>query len=85
MGETTQEVTATLSDLIRYGCDMVTIGQYLQPSSEHMPVDRYVTPEEFEQYKLIAEAAGFRQVQSAPFVRSSYHAEAYACNTETLS
>ena len=85
MGETTQEVTATLSSLSRHGCDMVTIGQYLQPSSEHMPVDRYVTPEEFEQYKLIAEAAGFRHVQSAPFVRSSYHAEAYACNTETLS
>jgi lipoic acid synthetase len=63
---------------------MVTIGQYLQPSPAHLPVERYITPEEFEQYKGIAEAAGFRHVQSAPFVRSSYHAEAYAQNTESL-
>ena len=63
---------------------MVTIGQYLQPSSKHLPVERYISPEEFEQYKIIAEAAGFRHVQSAPFVRSSYHAEAFEHNTVTL-
>ena len=84
MGETAEEVTASLQDLTRHGCDMVTIGQYLQPSSEHMPVSRYITPEEFDQYRIIAEAAGIKQVQSAPFVRSSYHAEAYASNTATL-
>ena len=85
MGETIDEVTASLHDLTRHGCDMITIGQYLQPSSEHLPVERYITPEEFEQYRIIAEAAGFRHVQSAPFVRSSYHAEAFSCDSETLS
>ncbi|MBV5304903.1 MAG: lipoyl synthase [Chlorobium sp.] len=85
MGETADEVTASLRDLARHGCDMVTIGQYLQPSPAHLPVERYVTPEEFEQYKAIAEAAGFRHVQSAPFVRSSWHAEDYAQNSESLS
>jgi lipoyl synthase len=84
MGETADEVTASLRDLARHGCDMVTIGQYLQPSAAHLPVERYITPEEFEQYKSIAEAAGFRHVQSAPFVRSSWHAEAYVQNTESL-
>jgi len=82
MGETALEITASLHDLRSHGCDMVTIGQYLQPSSEHLAVDRYITPEEFEQYRIIAEAAGFKHVQSAPFVRSSYHAEAYASHTE---
>jgi lipoic acid synthetase len=85
MGETSTEVTASLGDLTRHGCDMVTIGQYLQPSAEHLPVERYITPEEFEQYRMIAEAAGFRHVQSAPFVRSSYHAEAFTCDSETIS
>ncbi|MEI7788992.1 MAG: lipoyl synthase [Chlorobiaceae bacterium] len=85
MGETLEEVTTSLNDLTRHGCDMVTIGQYLQPSPEHIPVERYVTPEEFEHLKVIAEAAGFRHVQSAPFVRSSYHAEAFTGDTETLS
>ncbi len=85
MGETLEEITMSLNDLTRHGCDMVTIGQYLQPSPEHIPVERYVTPEEFEHLKVIAEAAGFRHVQSAPFVRSSYHAEAFTGDTETLS
>ena len=85
MGETSVEINASLHDLTSHGCDMVTIGQYLQPSPEHLPVERYITPEEFEQYKIIAEAAGFRHVQSAPFVRSSYHAEAFTQITETIS
>ena len=84
MGETMSEVIASLEDLVFHGCDMVTIGQYLQPSQEHLPVDRYITPEEFEQYKIIAEASGFRHVQSGPFVRSSYHAEAFSNDFETI-
>ncbi|TLU58143.1 MAG: lipoyl synthase, partial [Chlorobium sp.] len=84
MGETMSEVIASFEDLVFHGCDMVTIGQYLQPSMEHLPVDRYITPEEFEQYKIIAEASGFRHVQSGPFVRSSYHAEAYSNDFETI-
>jgi len=85
MGETADEVTASLYDLASHACDMVTIGQYLQPSPAHLPVKRYITPEEFGQYRIIAEAAGFRHVQSAPFVRSSYHAEALTHHNETLS
>ena len=84
MGETADEVTASLRDLVSHGCDMVTIGQYLQPSPAHLPVERYITPEEFEQYRAIAEAAGFRHVQSAPFVRSSWHAEAYVQNRDSF-
>ena len=84
MGETADEVTESLRDLASQGCDMVTIGQYLQPSQAHLPVERYITPEEFEQYRAIAEAAGFRHVQSAPFVRSSWHAEAYVQQTESF-
>ncbi len=85
MGETALEVTDSLDDLTLHGCDMVTIGQYLQPSAAHLPVERYITPDEFEQYRIIAEAAGFKHVQSAPFVRSSYHAEAFAHDPETIS
>jgi lipoic acid synthetase len=77
MGETAQEVETSLLDLRKHGCDMVTIGQYLQPTSSHLPVSRYVTPDEFEHYRSFAQQAGFRHVQSAPFVRSSYHAEAF--------
>ncbi len=85
MGEHADEVSRSLGDLALHGCDMVTIGQYLQPSTEHLRVERYITPEEFEQYQAIAEAAGFRHVQSGPFVRSSYHAEALRVETENIS
>ncbi|NTU58695.1 MAG: lipoyl synthase [Chlorobiaceae bacterium] len=84
MGETAQEVEASLLDLRQSGCDMVTIGQYLQPTASHLPVSRYVTPDEFESYRSFALQAGFRHVQSAPFVRSSYHAEAFS-PTEPVS
>ena len=77
MGETTHEVEVSLHDLRSEGCDMVTIGQYLQPTSAHLPVERFVTPEEFEYYRTVAEHAGFLHIQSGPFVRSSYHAEAF--------
>jgi lipoic acid synthetase len=85
MGETAEEIKYALGDLIRHECDMVTIGQYLQPSASHLPVERYITPEEFEEYRIAAEAAGFRHVQSGPFVRSSYHAEAFTNNVEEVS
>ena len=77
MGETGREVHASLGDLRDSGCDIVTIGQYLQPTAAHLPVNRYVTPDEFEEYKNRAESLGFRHVQSGPFVRSSYHAEEF--------
>ncbi|ABL65310.1 lipoyl synthase [Chlorobium phaeobacteroides] len=75
MGETFDEVVQSLHDLVQHGCDMVTIGQYLQPSASHIPVNRYVTPEEFDRYKTVAESLGLRNVRSGPFVRSSYLAE----------
>jgi len=84
MGESAEEVEASLHDLRNHGCDMVTIGQYLQPTASHLPVERYVTPDEFEIYRSAAERAGFRHIQSGPFVRSSYHAEAFE-PTEPLS
>jgi lipoic acid synthetase len=77
MGESPEEVEASLHDLRRHGCDMVTIGQYLQPTTAHLPVERYVTPDGFERYHEIALDAGFRHVQSGPFVRSSYHADVF--------
>ncbi|NTW55697.1 MAG: lipoyl synthase [Chlorobiaceae bacterium] len=82
MGETAGEIEASIGDLRRHGCDMITIGQYLQPSPVHLPVERYVTPEEFNNFRKFAEAEGFRHVQSGPFVRSSYHAEAFAAEQE---
>jgi lipoic acid synthetase len=81
MGETGDEISISLKDLTVHGCDMVTIGQYLQPSAKHLPVERFITPEEFEQYRIMAEAAGFHHIQSGPFVRSSFHAEAFTTNT----
>jgi lipoic acid synthetase len=74
VGETGEEVLATLQDLQDHEIDIVTIGQYLQPSSRQLRVERYVTPEEFQTFKAHAEALGFRHVESGPLVRSSYHA-----------
>ncbi|TAJ97304.1 lipoyl synthase [bacterium] len=74
VGETLEEVMGTLEDLRRHGCDIVTLGQYLQPSTDQLPVERYVTPDEFQQIKIEAEKLGFRHVESGPLVRSSYHA-----------
>jgi lipoic acid synthetase len=74
VGETTQEVLATLQDLRDHEVDIVTIGQYLQPSPRQLRVERYVTPEEFQELKAEAELLGFRHVESGPLVRSSYHA-----------
>lgn len=75
LGETAAEVEETMDDLLRCGCSVLTIGQYLQPTHKHYPVHEYVTPEQFLKYKEIGLAKGFRDVESAPLVRSSYHAK----------
>jgi lipoic acid synthetase len=75
LGETENEVLSVLRDLRGVGCDVATIGQYLQPTLAHIPIARWVTPEEFVRYKTAALAAGFSHVESGPLVRSSYHAE----------
>jgi len=74
LGETTEEVLQTLSDLRRASCDIATIGQYLQPYERRLPVERYYTPEEFESLRVAGETMGFQRVESGPLVRSSYHA-----------
>ena len=75
-GETKEEVLETLKDLRQIGnCDVVTLGQYLQPTKKHAPVAKYVTPDEFNSYKIIAESKGFLMVSSSPLTRSSHHAE----------
>ncbi len=74
LGESRDELLDVLADLLDAGCDMLTLGQYLQPTPEHLPVVRYVPPEEFDDLGLLAKAMGFRRVASGPFVRSSYHA-----------
>jgi len=78
IGETAEEVHQVMKDLLAHGCSMLTLGQYLQPSKAHLPVQCYVTPEEFTRYAVIAQQLGFKQVASAPMVRSSYHADLQA-------
>lgn len=75
LGETEEEIVETIQDLGKIGVNILTIGQYLQPTSKHLPVEKYVTPEEFAHYKEIALGYGFKHVESGPLVRSSYHAE----------
>jgi lipoyl synthase len=74
LGETGEELLDTLADLLDAGCEMLTLGQYLQPAADRLPVVRYVPPEEFDAWGEAARRMGFRQVASGPFVRSSYHA-----------
>jgi len=74
LGESPQETRSTLQDLIDAGCRILTLGQYLQPSKAHLPVERFVSPDEFEDWKGTALEMGFSEVASGPFVRSSYHA-----------
>jgi lipoyl synthase len=78
LGESREEVLQVLSDLKAHKVDMVTIGQYLQPSREHLPVHRFVHPDEFAEYARIGEEMGFHHVASGPMVRSSYHADKQA-------
>lgn len=75
LGESPEEVVLTLKDLLGVGCSVLTLGQYLQPSKEHLLVERYVPPEEFGSWREKALNMGFSQVASGPFVRSSYHAK----------
>jgi lipoic acid synthetase len=75
LGETEGEVRETISDLGRSGCSSLTLGQYLAPSKDHLPVARYISPLEFRIWAETARSAGFRQVAAGPLVRSSYHAE----------
>lgn len=75
LGEQPDEVVAVMEDLAGIGVDILTIGQYLQPSKKHLPIERYYRPEEFEEFKRIGTELGFRWVESGPLVRSSYHAE----------
>ena len=74
LGETRDELMDVFADLRAVGCDMLTLGQYLQPTPEHLPVDRFVPPEEFDEIGELARKLGFGMVASGPFVRSSYHA-----------
>lgn len=75
LGETEEEVIQTMADFHAHGVDVMTIGQYLQPTRMHLPVERYVHPDEFARYKEIGEGLGLPHVESGPLVRSSYHAE----------
>jgi lipoyl synthase len=78
IGEKKDEVLELMNDLVSYGCNILTIGQYLQPTKMHLPVDRFVIPEEFRFYKEEGLKMGFKIVESSPLVRSSYHADEQA-------
>ncbi len=75
LGETNEEVYQVMDDLRAHDVDMITIGQYLQPSKSHSPVKRFVTPAEFDEFARYGEELGFSNVASGPLVRSSYHAD----------
>jgi lipoic acid synthetase len=78
LGETEKELLQALSDLRNSNCDILTLGQYLQPSLKHLPVKEFVPPEKFAEYKIAAEEMGFAHVASGPMVRSSYHADEFS-------
>jgi len=82
LGETDEEVLQVLKDLRAHDVDMVTLGQYLQPSRHHMPVSRFVTPEKFKEWASLCKELGFKNVASGPLVRSSYHADKQAAGQE---
>jgi lipoic acid synthetase len=84
MGETDDEIVGTLADLAGVGCDIVTIGQYLRPTSHHLPVARWVPPDAFVAYKTAGEALGIAHVEASPLTRSSYHARAAAASLAPL-
>ncbi len=84
LGETNEEIEEVMADLRRHDCDMLTIGQYLQPSVHHLAVERYVSPEEFETFRELGLAMGFKNIASGPMVRSSYHADQQASGNKVL-
>lgn len=81
LSESVAEVEELMDDLVQTGCQILTIGQYLQPTHKHYPVTEYITPEQFDKYRQTGLDKGFRQVESGPLVRSSYHAEKHIKNT----
>ena len=74
LGETREEVLRAMQEIAVQGTHILTLGQYLQPTAEHLPIERYVHPDEFAEYKRLGEAMGFKHVEAGPLVRSSYHA-----------
>jgi len=84
LGETHEEVIESLQDLRSVGVDIVTLGQYLQPTPKHLPVAEFVTPERFDEYRRIGMEMGFKFVESGPLVRSSYHAERHLFDMSEL-
>ena len=78
IGERPEEVLETMLELVKHGCNILTIGQYLQPTKMHLPVDRFVTPDEFKMFRVEGLKMGFKIVESSPLVRSSYHADQQA-------
>jgi lipoic acid synthetase len=78
LGEAEEEIRQTLADIRARGCELITIGQYLRPGPDHLPVERWVPPEEFARWEAEARALGFSDVASGPLVRSSYRAERLA-------
>jgi lipoic acid synthetase len=85
MGETVEEVDGCLADLAGIGVDIVTIGQYLRPTSHHLPVARWIHPDEFARWKYLGESLGIGHVESSPLTRSSYHAKQAAETTVPVS
>ncbi len=77
LGETREEIIQTMMDLREVGCEVMTIGQYLQPTANHYPVQEYIHPDVFEEYRQEGIRLGFRHIESSPMVRSSYHAESH--------
>ena len=82
LGETNEEILQVMRDLRAHGVTMLTIGQYLQPSKHHLPVERYVHPDEFDMFKREAYTMGFEHAACGPLVRSSYHADKQAAGEE---
>ena len=82
LGETEEEILQTMDDLLAVGCKVMTIGQYLAPTIDHVPVFEYVTPEKFEKYKKVGLEKGFQFIESSPLVRSSYRAENHAVSAD---
>jgi lipoic acid synthetase len=86
IGETDEEIETALQDLFKHNVDIVTLGQYMRPTKNHLPVDRWVTPEQFEQFREYGLSLGFMEVASGPLVRSSYRADkVFAKNNLGLS
>jgi lipoic acid synthetase len=85
LGETDEEVCATMRDVRGVGVEIFTVGQYLQPTGEHLPVDRWVSPEEFAGYRDYALSIGFDHCEAGPLVRSSYHAHRHLAEAEGSS